>query len=274
MTRRRPSALPEHSYRRRTLAGVRAPRNGLHHLDLSRNYLEGTPAGPPPAFLGGLRSLRYLNLSGIYFFGEIPPHLSNLSKLHHLDLSTDFDAQLTRSSELSWLARLPLLRHLSLSSVDLSRAQDWPLAIAMLPSLTTLRLSSCSLPSSSTHQWRLPPRHNLTNLKVLDLSMNHFDHPAELSWFWNITSLANLNLMGTHLHGQLPDELNAMESLQVLDFSYNGNKATMPRSLRSLCNLRVLDLDSGLASGDIGELIQRLPQQCSSNRNCTCQTME
>uniref|UniRef100_A0A0D3HN21 non-specific serine/threonine protein kinase n=1 Tax=Oryza barthii TaxID=65489 RepID=A0A0D3HN21_9ORYZ len=172
---------------------------------------------------------------------------------------------LARSSELSWLARMPSLRHLSLSSVDLSSARDWPLAIAMLPSLTALHLSSCSLPSSSTQQWRrLLPR-NLTNLKVLDLSMNHLDHRAELAWIWNITSLTDLNLMGTHLHGQIPDELDAMASLQVLDLSYNGNRATMPRSLRGLCNLRVLDLDSALDGGDIGELMQRLPQQCSSS---------
>lgn len=71
--------------------------------------------------------------------------------------------------------------------------------------------------------------------------------------------------MGTHLHGQIPDELDAMASLQVLDLSYNGNRATMPRSLRGLCNLRVLDLDSALDGGDIGELMQRLPQQCSSS---------
>ncbi|KAL5204514.1 hypothetical protein ABZP36_009385 [Zizania latifolia] len=238
----------------------------LRHLDLSRNYLEGSPPGPPPPFLGGLSSLRYLNLSGIFFSGEVPPQLGNLSMLQYLDLSTDFDAQLLRSSDLSWLARLPLLQHLSLSSVDLSRAYDWPQAVTMLPSLRTLRLSSCSLPSSGAHQWRLPPRHNLTNLKELDLSTNNFNQAAASCWFWNITSLTDLNLMGTRLRGQLPAELDGMASLQVLDFSYNGNKATMARSLKSLCNLRILDLDSSLAGGDIAELLESLPQQCSSNR--------
>uniref|UniRef100_A0A8R7TZP9 Uncharacterized protein n=1 Tax=Triticum urartu TaxID=4572 RepID=A0A8R7TZP9_TRIUA len=133
----------------------------LRHLDLSRNYLDAAL----PAFLGGLRSLRYLNLSGICISGEVPPQLGNLSRLRSLDLSSDFGTQLLRSSDLSWLARLPLLRHLSLSSIDTSRALDWPQAVSMLPSLRILYLSSCSLPS--TDQWQLPPAglRNLTNLE-------------------------------------------------------------------------------------------------------------
>lgn len=96
--------------------------------------------------------------------------------------------------------------------------------------------------------------------------MNYFNDSAASGWFWNVTSLRYLNLMGTHLYGQLPDALDAMSSLQILDFSYNGNMATMPRSLRNLCNLRVLDLDSSLAGGDIIELLEILPQRCRSNR--------
>lgn len=242
----------------------------LRHLDLSRNYLEGSPdaAGCAlPAFLGGLRSLRYLNLSGIYFSGEVPPQIGNLSRLHTLDLSSDFDARLMRSSDLSWLERLPLLQHLSLSSVDLSRARDWHRAVNMLPALRTLRLSSCSLPAS-VHQSNPPLLfRNFTNLEELDLSMNQLEHPAAPSWFWNLTSLTSLNLMGTLLYGQLPDSLDAMVSLEILDFSYNGNMATMPRSLKNLCNLRYLDLDSSLADGvDIGEMLESLPQRCSSSR--------
>ncbi|VAH83671.1 unnamed protein product [Triticum turgidum subsp. durum] len=239
----------------------------LRHLDLSRNYLEGSPDAALPAFLGGLRSLRYLNLSGIYFSGEVPPQLGNLSRLRSLDLSSDFGTQLLRSSDLSWLARLPLLRHLSLSSIDMSRAPDWPRAVSMLPSLKTLYLSSCSLPS--TNHWKLPAAglRNLTNLEELDLSMNHLNHPAAYSWFWNVTSLTHINLMGTFLSGQLPNALDAMVSLEILDFSYNGNMATMPRSLRNLCNLRYLDLESSLVGGqDIVKLMESLPQGCPSNR--------
>ncbi|KAF0895722.1 hypothetical protein E2562_014333 [Oryza meyeriana var. granulata] len=59
----------------------------LEHLDLSINSLEG-PTGVIPKFLGSMRSLRYLNLSGIPFTGMVPPKLGNISKLQYLDLSS------------------------------------------------------------------------------------------------------------------------------------------------------------------------------------------
>jgi hypothetical protein len=40
----------------------------LEHLDLSGNILEG-PTGRIPEFLGSLKNLTYLNLSGIPFYG-------------------------------------------------------------------------------------------------------------------------------------------------------------------------------------------------------------
>lgn len=138
----------------------------------------------------------------------------------------------------------------------------------MLLSVKTLYLSSCSL--RSTNQWQLPAArlHNLTNLEELDLSMNHLNHPDASSWFCNVTSLTYINLMWTFLSGQLPDAVDAMVSLEILDFSYNGNMATMPRSLRHLCNLRYLDLESSLVGGqDIGKLMESLPRGCLSNRS-------
>ncbi|RLM69179.1 hypothetical protein C2845_PM17G11590 [Panicum miliaceum] len=53
----------------------------LEHLDLSENDISG-PAGRVPEFMGLLKNLNYLNLSGLTFTGVVPPHLGNLSKLH------------------------------------------------------------------------------------------------------------------------------------------------------------------------------------------------
>ena len=46
----------------------------LEHLDLSWNDLTG-PSGRLPEFLGSLKNLTYLNLSGIPFYGGLPPSL-------------------------------------------------------------------------------------------------------------------------------------------------------------------------------------------------------
>jgi hypothetical protein len=83
---------PEFFYTRNStaLAGQISPSllslHHLEHLDLSLNNVSG-PAGRLPEFLGLLKNLRYLNLSGTSFFGTVPPQLGNLSKLHYLDLS-------------------------------------------------------------------------------------------------------------------------------------------------------------------------------------------
>ncbi|CAL4977353.1 unnamed protein product [Urochloa decumbens] len=212
----------------------------LEHLDLSNNKLEG-PTGRLPEFLGSLKNLKYLSLSGIKFYGGVPPQLGNLSKLQYLDLSSMGG---TNSTGLSWLTRLSSIQYLNLNEVNLSRLVDWPLVMNMIPSLRVLDISGCSLASANQSLSHL----NLTNLEELDASQNSFNHPMVTSWFWNITWLKYLNLRQTSLYGQIPDTLGDMESLQVLDLSYNGdekNMRIMTTDLKNLCNLEVLNLRSG-----------------------------
>ena len=119
----------------------------LEHLDLSENI--SGPAGRVPEFLGLLKNLNYLNLSGLTFTGMVPPHLGNLSKLHHLDLSRagsfvpSYGPSL-HSTDISWLSNLPL-RYLDMSSVDLSRTVDWAHVVNMVPSLRSSWLSNLPL---------------------------------------------------------------------------------------------------------------------------------
>ncbi|KAF8650350.1 hypothetical protein HU200_063968 [Digitaria exilis] len=234
----------------------------LEHLDLSNNELEG-PTGRLPKFLGSLKSLRYLNLSGINFAGGVPPQLGNLSKLHHLDLSSMGG---TNSTDLSWLTRLASIQYLNLKEVNLSTVMDWGHVMNMIPSLRVLALSGCSLVSANQSL----PHLNLTNLEELDVSTNSFNHPMATSWLWNITSLIYLNLGSTSLYGQIPDTLGDMTSLQVLDLSVHNdaddkNMRIMTTHLKNLCNSEALNLRSGLFYGDITEMLRNLPR-CSPNK--------
>jgi Leucine-rich repeat (LRR) protein len=94
----------------------------LEHLDLSHNELEGS-TGRIPEFLGYLKSLTYLNLSGIPFYGGVPPQLGNLSKLQYLAYSFVGET-LPYSTDLSWLTRLPSIQYLNLNGVNLSTVVD------------------------------------------------------------------------------------------------------------------------------------------------------
>ncbi|CAD6255189.1 unnamed protein product [Miscanthus lutarioriparius] len=240
----------------------------LEHLDLSWNDLAG-PTGRLPEFLGSLKNLKYLNLSGILFYGGLPPQLGNLSRLQYLDLSNFRED--TNSTDLSWLTHIPSIQYLNLDGVNLSTVADWPRVMNMLPSLRALHLSRCSLASATQSL----PHLNLTNLEEFDASENSFHHPMVTSWFWNITSLRFLDLSYTSMYGQFPDVLGDMTSLQVLDLSNNNyyydyhdddkNMRSMITNLNNLCNLEVLNLECTLLYGDVAELFRNLPR-CSPNK--------
>jgi Leucine-rich repeat (LRR) protein len=232
----------------------------LQHLDLSMNNLEG-PTGRIPEFLGSMSNLKYLNLSGILFSGTVPPHLGNLSKLQYLDLSgVQNDAY---STDVSWLTRLHFLQYLDLSWVNLSSIYDWPRVVNMISSLKVLHLSYCSLTSANQSL----PHLNLTNLEVLDLYKNDFEHSMESCWFWNITNLKYLNLARSSIYGRFPVALEEMTSLKVLDLSDNDSprKRVVTANFKKLCNLEILNLDTSRSFGNVTELLKNLPV-CPSNK--------
>ena len=162
----------------------------LTHLDLSCNDFEGRHI---PPFLGSLSRMQYLNLSGAHFSQTVPTQLGNLSNLLSLDLSHNYYD--LNSGNLEWLSRLSSLRHLDLSSVDLSEAIHWSQAINELPSLIHLNLQHCILPP-------VPPltipslshANSSVPLVFLDLSGNYLTSSI-YPWLLNFsTTLLHLDL--------------------------------------------------------------------------------
>ncbi|XVF57803.1 hypothetical protein PTKIN_Ptkin07bG0011500 [Pterospermum kingtungense] len=224
----------------------------LKYLDLSFNDLGRVPI---PNFIGSLKTLRYLNLSGVSFGGTLPSFLGNLTSLRYLDLNSCFEN--SNKTGLHWLSTLSHLKHLNLGNVDLSMAKTyWLEAVNKLPSLEELHLPLCGLSI-------LPPSLplvNLSSLSVLDLSNNGFSSSIP-SWLFNISGLQYLDLNSNNIRGEIPEGFADMNFLRYLDLSKNSIGGQLSgRKLGNLCNLQVLDLSFNQIIGDIGDFTSGLSQ--------------
>ncbi|XP_064997261.1 receptor-like protein EIX2 [Musa acuminata AAA Group] len=220
----------------------------LKYLDLSMSNFSHAPV---PKMIASLVHLEYLNLSYAMFDGPIPPQFENLSNLHYLDLQGWYYDDL-HVDDLDWLSRIPSLKYLDMSLVDLSRATNWFHIVNSISTLEVLHLSSTGLPYAPSP---LPP-FNLTAIAALDLSGNSNITSAMLRWLSNATSLENLLLSGC---GSLTIEsvqvaLGALLNLKKLDLSDNsleGEIREILNNVSSSSGLKHLDLRSNQLSGDI-----------------------
>ncbi|CAD5183516.1 unnamed protein product, partial [Musa acuminata subsp. malaccensis] len=197
----------------------------LKYLDLSMNNFSHAPV---PKMIASLVHLEYLNLSYAMFDGPIPPQLGNLSNLQYLDLQGWYGYHL-HVDDLDWLSRIPSLKYLDMSYVNLSKATNWFYIINSISTLEVLHLIYVDLPYVPSP---LPP-FNLTAIATLDLSSNSNITSAMLRWLSNATSLENLLLSGC---GSL-----TIESVQV--------------ALGALLNLKKLDLSDNSLEGEIREIL-------------------
>ncbi|XP_042412538.1 receptor-like protein EIX2 [Zingiber officinale] len=255
----------------------------LERLNLSWNDFGGTPI---PKFIGSFLNLKYLELYGSNFAGVIPSQLGNLSSLYHLGLGSRWYVGAI-APRLDWLSGLSSLRHLDLSSVNLSTvSQNWLSEVNMVPSLQELYLYGCDLnhiPSSFNSHL------NLTSLKILNLEANLFSSSLP-NWLWRLTSLSSLTidasglipagisnltrLIQLHISGNisspLPVEIWSLNHLMQLDLSSNNMlTGPIPTEIANLSSLQLLFLSdcslNGQMPSEIGNLRSLISLDLSFN---------
>ena len=152
--------------------------------------------GEMPLELGGLSSLRILNLGGNSLTGEIPPELGDLSRLWTLNLSGN-------SLGGSIPPELGNLRNLSYLEVQQNRLSGpVPPQLGQISSLRRLDLGDNQLEGPIPIELR-----DLSRLEVLRLSNNRLSGEVsdELA---NLTDLRELYLEGNNLSGCVSDRLH------------------------------------------------------------------
>ncbi|XP_048420186.1 receptor-like protein EIX1 isoform X2 [Pyrus x bretschneideri] len=159
---------------------------------------------------------------------------------------------------LKWLSGLSLLKHLDMSSVDLTNASHW-LQSNTLPSLLVeLHLSSCEL-------YHIPSGiANLTSLKVLHLHRNHFNSTIP-KWLYSLGHLEFLFLSHNAFHGEISSSLGNLTTLVDLRLGSNQLEGEIPNSLGNLCKLTAIDLSSNNFRGRVSAIFESL-SRCSSGQ--------
>ncbi|KDP20087.1 hypothetical protein JCGZ_05856 [Jatropha curcas] len=260
----------------------------LRYLNLS-NAEFGGMISPQ---IGNLTNLRFLGLGGTVsgsLYSNNLKWLSGLSLLKTLDLS---NVDLPNASD--WfqeINKLVYLVELRLGLCYLPNPINPTLTAVNFSSLAVLDLSGNILDNSLLvpSGWifslknlifldlRVNNFHglvpiglqNLTSLKHLDLSYNHFNSSIP-HWLYSFSSgLEFLNLFGNEMHGNIPEGIQSLASLRILDLSGESNNFQVDgnnliRYIGNLCNLRSIDLSYIKLNVNVRDLFQIL-SVCISN---------
>ncbi|KAF4363342.1 hypothetical protein G4B88_002089 [Cannabis sativa] len=252
----------------------------LKELDISNNELNGNL----PKSIAKLSTLKLLDVSNNSFTGVIyETHLENLSKLEHIDLSSN--ANLTLKLSNKWVPSFQL-QYIGLRSCFLG--PQFPTWLKTQSNISYLDLSDCGISSvipswffntsSKLHYLDLSfnlinstlPKIQLesnNNFPFIDLSSNHFHGHIPPSFLFKVTVLNLSNntltqfepLFCTNYLSLLVDD-DYSPKTTILDLSNNLLVGTLPDCLFSLRKLKVINFYNNKLSGVIPSSISSLYQ--------------
>ncbi|CAH9081684.1 unnamed protein product [Cuscuta epithymum] len=219
------------------LGGILGGRK-LKYLDLGGNFF----SGEIPKDYGDLLGLEYLSLAGNNLHGKIPRELGNLTNLKEIYLGyyNVFQGGIPKE-----FGKLQSLVHLDMSTCELDG--PIPAELGNLMNLDTLFLHVNLLSGYIPRELG-----NLTRLRYLDLSANSLtgEIPFEFISFKNLNLL---NLFMNRLHGSIPEFIAGFPELRVLGLWMNNFTGTIPENLGRNQKLQLLDLSSNKLTGVIPE---------------------
>ncbi|KAH7846373.1 hypothetical protein Vadar_013205 [Vaccinium darrowii] len=198
-----------------------------------------------------LPNLVHLDLSGSGLTGGIPGEIGTLSKLTHLDLSSNYGLQGVLPPTLGNLTQLVHL-HLGYNNIK----GPIPSSIGNLSALAYLYLYSNKLSGCIPQEIG-----NLKNLVEMDLTSNSLNGSIPSS-IGHLSSLRYLYLDSNNLSGPIPQEIGKLARLTNLDLNNNLLSGAIPNNifqLEKLCNLYSLQLSRNDLYGPIPRGLAYLP---------------
>ncbi|CAI0453640.1 unnamed protein product [Linum tenue] len=186
----------------------------LRTLDLSFNYFNHSV----PNWLYGLHHLEKLDLYSNKLDGRVSTEIGNLSSLIYLDMSVNYGLEFERGIPDSFKSFCQL-RSLSLRYVKLNQNVSELLEILGVCASGTLQelsLSSCQLHGQLTDRIGM-----FKNLNLLKLQNNSISGPLPIS-FGEMKSLYHVDLSRNKINGRFPTSFGALAGLSYVDISQNA----------------------------------------------------
>ncbi|XP_030930516.1 receptor-like protein Cf-9 [Quercus lobata] len=199
---------------------------------------------------GQFTRLRYLNLSGCVFSGQVPLRLLRLSLLASLYLSQNHFVSLETFVVRRLAKNLKMLRELHLDLVDMSSVSLRSL-MNFSSSLTTLSLFNCELQGTlPVDIFRLPNLLTLTLTSNIELRV--FSIGSIPSSIGDLTKVTQIFLRSNYFTGQIPS-LSELKDLNLIDLRFNNLRDRIPNFLTNLTRLTKVYLSYNQLTSQIDE---------------------